>query len=126
MGTTKVLTAPPSPSQNPSAERLMGSIRRECLDQVIALGEKDLRRILRNCFDYYLASKTHLSLDRDAPTTRVGQGPEAGQIVEIPQVGGGALRNRVQVEACRSLTSRTATWLAPRRTLVGAKARPAR
>ena len=88
LGTTEVLTAPQSPWQNPFAERLVGSIRRECLDHVIVLGEKHLRRILKSYFDYYLGSRTHLSLDKDAPTTRVVQGPEAGEIVEIPQVGG--------------------------------------
>ena len=88
MGISEVLTAPQSPWQNPFAERLVGSIRRECLDHVIVLGEKHLRRILKSYFYYYLGSRTHLSLAKDAPTTRVVQGPEAGQIVEIPQVGG--------------------------------------
>jgi hypothetical protein len=55
---------------------------------MIVLGEKHLRQILKNYFDYYLVSRTHLSLAKDAPTPRVVQGPEAGEIVEIPQVGG--------------------------------------
>jgi putative transposase len=88
MGITEVLTAPQSPWQNPFAERLVGSIRRECLDHVIVLGEKHLRRILRSYFDYYRCSRTHLSLAKDTPTTRVVQKPEAGEIVAIPQVGG--------------------------------------
>jgi len=88
LGITEVLTAPQSPWQNPFAERLVGSIRRECLDHVIVLGEKHLRRILKSYFDYYLGSRTHLSLAKDAPTTRVVQGPEAGEVVEIPEVGG--------------------------------------
>jgi transposase InsO family protein len=88
MGITEVLTAPQSPWQNPFAERLVGSIRHECLDHVIVLGEKHLRRILKSYFDYYLCSRTHLSLAKDAPTTRVVQGPEAGEIVKISQVGG--------------------------------------
>ena len=88
LGTTEVLTAPQSPWQNPFAERLVGSIRRECVDHVIVLGERHLRRILKSYFDYYLGSRTHLSLAKDAPTPRVVQGPEAGEIVEIPQVGG--------------------------------------
>jgi hypothetical protein len=88
VGITEVLSAPRSPSENPFAERLVGSIRRECLDHVIVLGEKHLRRILKSYFDYYLGSRTHLSLAKDAPTTHVVQGPEAGRIVEIPQVGG--------------------------------------
>jgi putative transposase len=88
MDINEVLTAPQSPWRNPFAERLVGSIRRECVDHVIVLGEKHLRRILKSYFAYYLGSRTHLSLAKDAPTTRVVQGPEAGQIVEIPQVGG--------------------------------------
>ena len=88
MGMEEVLTAPRSPWQNPYAERFVGSIRRECLDHVIVMGEKRLRKILRSYFDYYLCSRTHLSLAKDAPTTRLVQGPEAGEIVEIPQVGG--------------------------------------
>jgi len=88
MGIAEVLTAPQSPWQNPVAERLVGSIRHECLDHVIVPGEKHLRRILKSYFDYYLRSRTHLSLAKDAPTTRVVQGPEAGEIVVIPQVGG--------------------------------------
>jgi len=88
LGTSEVLTAPQSPWQNPFTERLVGSIRRECLDHVIVLGEKHLRRSLKSYFAYYLDSRTHLSLAKDAPTTRAVQGPEAGQIVEIPQVGG--------------------------------------
>jgi hypothetical protein len=86
--TTEVLTGPQSPWRNPFAERLVGCIRRECVDHVTVLGEKHLRRILKSYFDYYLRLRTHLSLAKDAPTTRFVQGPEAGQIVEIPQVGG--------------------------------------
>jgi len=73
LGTTEVLTAPQSAWQNPLAERLVGSIRRECLDHMIVLGERHLRRILKSYFDYYLGSRTHLSLAKDAPTTRVVQ-----------------------------------------------------
>ena len=88
MGVTEVLTAAQSPWQNALAERLIGSIRRECLDHVIVLGEKHLRRILRSYFEYYEESPTHLSLGKDAPSTRVVQPPELGAVVEIPQVGG--------------------------------------
>jgi hypothetical protein len=93
MGITEVSAAPQSPWQNPFAERLVGSIGRECLDHMIVQGEKHLRRILKSHFDYYLGSRTHLSLAKDAPTTRVPQGPEAGEIVEIPQSGGLHHRN---------------------------------
>jgi len=88
MGMTEVLTAPQSPWQNAFAERVIGSIRRECLDHVIVLGEKHLRRILRSYFKYYQKSRTHLSLGKDAPSTRAVQPPELGAVVEIPQVSG--------------------------------------
>jgi len=55
---------------------------------VIVLGEKHLRGILRRYFEYYQESRTHLSLDKDAPSTRAVQPPEFGTVVEIPQVGG--------------------------------------
>ncbi|MGA2072703.1 MAG: integrase core domain-containing protein, partial [Terriglobia bacterium] len=74
--------------QNPFAERLVGSIRRECLDHVIVLGEKHLRRILTSYFAYYLGSRTHLALGKDAPEPRTVQPPEVGPVIELPQVGG--------------------------------------
>ncbi len=64
------MTAPHSPWQSPYVEGLIGSIRRECLDHVIVLGENHLRRILRSYFDYYHRSRTHLSLCKDAPEPR--------------------------------------------------------
>ena len=66
----EVLTAPHSPWQNPFAERLIGSIRRECLDHVLVLGERHLRRILTRYFAYYHQARTHLALDKDAPDLR--------------------------------------------------------
>src|SRR5207253_1677003 len=88
MGIEEVLTAPHSPWQNSFAERLIGSIRRECLSHVFVLGERHLRRILARYFDYYHRARTHLSLDKDAPDVRSVELPEAGRIVEIPEVGG--------------------------------------
>jgi putative transposase len=88
MGIAEVLTAPHSPWQNPFAERLIGSIRREALDHVLVLGESHLRRILARYFEYYHHARTHLSLDKDAPDRRSVELPEAGNIVEIPEVGG--------------------------------------
>ena len=85
MGIEEMLTAPQSPWQNPFAERLIGSIRRECLNHVLVLGERHLRRILIRDFRYYHWARTHLALDKDAPDVRL---PEAGRIVEIPEVGG--------------------------------------
>jgi len=88
MGISEVLTAPLSPWQNPFAERLIGSIRRECLNHVLVLGESHLRRILTRYFSYYHRARTHLALDKDAPDVRPVELPEAGRIVEIPEVGG--------------------------------------
>ncbi len=73
--------------ENGFVERLIGSIRRECLDHVIVIGERHLRRILASYFDYYHRSRTHLSLAKDSPETRVKQ-DGAGEIIEISQVGG--------------------------------------
>jgi putative transposase len=83
-----VLTAPDSPWQNPFAERLFGSIRRECLDHVLILGDRHLRRILTRYFAYYHRARTHLSLDKDAPDVRPIQQPGVGPIMAIPEVGG--------------------------------------
>ena len=88
MGVEEVLTAPRSPWQNPYAERLVGSVRRECLDHVIVLGERHLHRILKSYFVYYHRSRTHLSLGKDAPETRPVHPPSMGAIVELPEVGG--------------------------------------
>ncbi len=88
MQITEVLTAPRSPWQTPYVERLIGSIRRECLDHIIVINESSLRRILKSFFDYYLGSCTHLALAKDAPKPRPIQPPQAGRIVELPEVGG--------------------------------------
>ena len=84
----EVLTAFQSPWQNAYVERLIGSIRRECLDHVIVLGEKHLRCILHSYFAYYHRSRTHLSLAKDAPDERPIQPPESGEVIQLPQVGG--------------------------------------
>ena len=84
----EVLTAPHSPWQNPFAERLIGSIRGECLNHVLVLDESHLRRILARYFLYYHRARTHLALDKDAPDVRPVELPEAGRVVEIPEVGG--------------------------------------
>ncbi|MEX2123422.1 MAG: integrase core domain-containing protein [Woeseia sp.] len=69
----EICTAPRSPWQNPYAERVIGSIRRECLDHMIVLGELHLRRILASYFDYYHGARTHLSLYKDTPERRLAQ-----------------------------------------------------
>jgi transposase InsO family protein len=83
----EVLTAPHSPWQNPFAERVIGSIRRECLNHVLVLGERHLRRILTRYFVYYHQARTHLALDKDAPDLRPIEIP-SGKIVQLPEVGG--------------------------------------
>ena len=88
MGITEVLTAPQSPWENPFAERLIGSIRRECLDHVLVLSERHLRRILTRYFAYYHRARTHLSVEKDAPDGRPIERPEMGRIVPMPEVGG--------------------------------------
>ncbi len=88
MGVEEVVTAPRSPWQNPYVERLIGSVRRECLDHVIVLNERHLRRILVSYLDYYHRSRTHLSLGKDTPERRSIQPCGTGKIVAFPQVGG--------------------------------------
>src|SRR5262249_40091609 len=88
MGIGEVLTAPHCPWQNPFAERLIGSIRRECLDHVLVLSERHLCRTLTAYFAYYHRARTHLSLEKDAPDVRSIERAEMGRIVQIPEVGG--------------------------------------
>jgi len=88
LGIREISTAAQSPWQNPYVERLIGSIRRECLDHVIVFNEAGLRRVLKSYFDYYDQSRTHLALDKDAPIPRKIQPPELGRVVECPEVGG--------------------------------------
>lgn len=88
MGIHEVLTAPQSPWQNAYVERLIGSIRRECLDHVIVFNETGLRRILKGYFEYYDHWRTHLPRNKDAPTSRPVRPPSLGDVIEIPQVGG--------------------------------------
>jgi transposase InsO family protein len=84
----EVMTAPHSPWQSPYVERLIGSIRRECLNHVIVLGENHLRRIMRSYIAYYHRSRTHLSLCKDAPEPRAKQPPKCGPVIKIAEVGG--------------------------------------
>jgi len=88
MGIDEVMTSPASPWQNPYAERVIGSIRRECLDHVIVLGERHLRRILTAYAGYYHGARTHLSLGKDAPTPRRVQGVTEGDVIAFREVGG--------------------------------------
>jgi len=88
MGVREVLTAPRSPWQNPYAERVIGSIRGECLDHIVVFNESSLRRTLKSYFSYYHRARTHLSLGKDAPQTRPIQPPELGPVGERSEVGG--------------------------------------
>jgi transposase InsO family protein len=86
MGIRDKPTAPASPWQNGFTERLIGSIRRECVDHFIVLGEAHLRRILRAYVGYYNDIRTHRSLDKDAPVSRAAQ--RTGIISSRPILGG--------------------------------------
>ena len=88
MGIQEVLCAPRSPWQSAYVERVIGSIRRECLDHVIVFHESSLRRTLASYFDYYHRSRTHLSLGKDSPEPRPIQPLPMGSVVAVPQVGG--------------------------------------
>jgi transposase InsO family protein len=88
MGIEEVMTAPHRPWQSPYVERLIGSIRRECLNYVIVLGENHLRRILRSYITYYHGSRPHQSLERNSPIPREIEHPSQGKIIAILQVGG--------------------------------------
>lgn len=87
LGIQDVPTAPHSPWQNAYAECVLGSIRRECLNHLIVLGERHVRQILRGYVDYYNSARTHLR-DKDAPQKRPVQEIHQGRIVEIRRVGG--------------------------------------
>ncbi len=88
MGITEVITAPCSPWQNAYVERVIGSIRRECLDHIVIFNECHLRRVLSSYVDYYQSTRTHLALDKDCPDSRPVMPPGIGKVVAIPQVGG--------------------------------------
>jgi len=84
----EAVIAPRSPWQNAYAERVIGSLRRECLDHVVVVGERHLLGILSKYVDYYNRTRTHLSLAKDAPESRSLQPPSQGRVVEVPRVGG--------------------------------------
>ena len=86
MNINEVLSAPRSPWQRAYVERVIGSIRRECLDHVIVFDEESLRRTLRSYFSYYHRSRLHLSLDKDSPDSRSVQ--SVGRVIAFPEVGG--------------------------------------
>ena len=87
MGIQQKLIAPKSPWQNPFVERLIGSIRRECLDRVIVFHESQLRQILASYFEYYHRVRPHRSLAHNSPCPRPVESPESGKVVEMQLVG---------------------------------------
>ena len=87
MGIEKVVGAPRSPWQNPFVERLIGTLRRDCLDHVIVLNERHLRRIVAR-YLYYHDWRTHLSLSMDAPNPRPVHAPDRGRVVEVAELDG--------------------------------------
>jgi len=84
----QIPTAPRSPWQNGYCERVIGTIRRECLDHVIVLNEKHLRRVLKEYLAYYHESRTHLGLGKDAPEPRPIQNQDVGPVASEPVLGG--------------------------------------
>jgi putative transposase len=97
MDIQEVLTAPRSPWQNAYVERFIGSARRECLDHVLVFNATGLQRLMKRYCAYYEQSRTHLSLNKDAPIPRPISAPVDGRVVAIPQVGG--LHHRYEWQA---------------------------
>ena len=86
MGIRDRPTAPRSPWQNGYVERLIGSIRRECLDHLVVFGEAHLRRIVTGYVSYYNEARTHLALNKDAPIHRPIH--RIGRIIPVRILGG--------------------------------------
>jgi hypothetical protein len=95
MAITEVISNPASRWQNPYVERLIGSIRRDCLNQLIILNEAHLHRTLTVYLRYYHRARTHLGLNKDAPYSRPVSPPSTGTIVGFTEVGG--LHHRYEV-----------------------------
>ena len=86
IGIRQIRSAPRSPWQNAFAERVIGSIRRECTDHIIPLGRRHLLRTLREYVDYYNTSRPHQSLDRNPPMPRSVE--PFGEVCASPVLGG--------------------------------------
>src|SRR6202035_636642 len=107
MGIRDRPTSRRSPWQNGYAERLIGSIRRECLDHVVVFGERHLRHLLLSYMKYYNGARTHLSLAKDAPVSRAVD--RAGHILGRPTLGG-LHHQYVRIEFTTGTTSRFARY----------------
>ena len=88
LGIKHVLISTQSPWQNPYVERVIGSIRRECLDHTVIFNERHLRRVLKEYLRYYHKSRTHLGLEKDCPRPRPVESLELGSVNAEPMVGG--------------------------------------
>jgi putative transposase len=88
LGLEQRLIAPRAPWQNPFVERLIGSIRRECLDHVIVLNARHLHQLLADYVDYHHRHRPHRSLEQDCPEPRATEPPDQGRIIELPLLGG--------------------------------------
>ena len=88
MAIEEVLTAPRSPWQSPYVERVIGSIRRECLDNLVVLHPRHLRHVLTAYFEHYHRWRCHQGLDMDCPEPRPVQPPAHGDVVECAEAGG--------------------------------------
>ncbi|MFC1642833.1 transposase [Myxococcota bacterium] len=88
LGIQQIRTAPRAPWQNGCAERFVGTLRRELLDQVIVLGERHLLHWVRQHARYYNEDRPHRSLDGDAPVSRAVEPPSNGSVVALSRVGG--------------------------------------
>jgi transposase InsO family protein len=88
MGIQQKMISPRSPWQNPYVERLIGSLRRECLDRVIIVHERQRRQMLEAYCEYDHKVRPHRSLSHDSPVPRPVESPERGKVIELPRVGG--------------------------------------
>jgi putative transposase len=88
LGIRNVLISARSPWQNPYVERVIGSIRRDCLDHTIIFNERHLRRVLKEYIQYYNENRTHLGLEKDCPDPRSIENPDLGSVQSEPMVGG--------------------------------------
>ena len=88
MGIRQKMISPRSPWQSPYVDRLVGSIRRECLDRVIVFNQQLLRQILESNFQYYHEVRPHRGLSHDSPIPRLVESPDRGDVIEMPLVGG--------------------------------------